>query len=206
MKLIRPVIFIYLILALCGSTGIQAKQSSVNPWANDPLAKINFEQNHPQNQEISKVKESSLKQMEEKCKPLTNFCPVCETVEEWPIDFDGDDLAEKAQRRICQAIPSSQATKDIPESYVTPEIIIIFSYDGVPIIYKTTLNSCSKKTSFSTFQRFDFNSDNYDELILSERDLETKDEKINIISFFNDRISELPFVDFTPDLEEFISK
>lgn len=159
-----------------------------NPWLNDPLAKINLlpEENLKQESESTEI-----------CTPPP-FCSLCDIVEEWPLDFNGDDLAEKAQRRQC---PLKE------NNLIAEEIIIIYASDGQPVIYKSNLMNCQKDKliNYLHFERFDFNHDNSDELILVEHDQKTDSEEVKIIGYNSNKalIEEMPLVEYETDLQAY---
>ncbi|MDJ0625138.1 MAG: hypothetical protein QNJ31_02075 [Candidatus Caenarcaniphilales bacterium] len=134
----------------------------------------------------------------ENCQNL-DFCPLCDVVEEWPLDFNGDDFAELAQRRICTQndyyVSPINGNKN---KKIRPEVIIIFSSEGKPVIYKTNLNTCGEELLYSHFQRFDFNKDNLDELMIVERNIKSKDDFVSVLGFdfTKNRIVELPILDY----------
>jgi hypothetical protein len=169
-------------------------QSLANSWPYDPLAKVNLE--NPQNTNIPTSPNHSIKEPEECLIPAT--CPICEVIEEWPIDFDGDDLAEKAQKRQCGLSSLDEERHQ--------EVIIILSSTGEPIIYKTTFSNChpEKETKFTHFERVDFNKDNLDELVLVEHDLKSDNDQISILGFNKDKnaITEIPLLEYHTDLKE----
>lgn len=160
--------------------------ASPNPWLDDPLAKVNlFDEKNlkipPNNNEC--------------LAPAT--CPLCDIAEEWPLDFNGDDLAEKAQRRTC-------ALKET--RLVAEEVIIIYSSDGQPLIYKSNSMNCQKNRiiNYSHFERFDFNRDNLDELILVEHDQSSNSDEVKILGFNQNKglIEEMVLIEYETDLQD----
>jgi hypothetical protein len=121
---------------------------------------------------------------------LPPSCPVCEVLEEWPMDFNGDDFAEKAERRKCFFLPVYNSA---------PEIMVVYDQDMNPIIYKSTLDSCNlpEREGFTTFERIDFNNDTYDELLLVEAGKDEYDDEIKVIGFLGGKIRELSVIDFS---------
>ena len=178
-KLIVKYLILLLTLPCCASS---------NPWLNDPLAKINlFSGSEEQNPEKKNTNECLLP-------PL---CSVCDITEEWPLDFDGDDLAEKAQKRQCNLKENN---------LIAEEIIIIYASDGEPIIYKSNLMNCQKDKliNYQNFQRFDFNHDNLDELLIVEHDQKTDSEEIKVLGYNQGKalIEEMPLIEYESDLKD----
>lgn len=165
-------------------------------WPVDPLANINLFQGAPTKTTSEKTLTASESQKPEFCEnPI--ICPVCPVVQEWPLDFDRDDLAEKAQLRKCSP----------DESGAVQEMLIVFSHTDIPSIYIPN-RSCKtgKPFAFSHFERVDFNRDNYDELIFAERDLETGSERVKVLGYHlsHGRVIELPLIEYETDLRDFL--
>jgi hypothetical protein len=163
-------------------------------WPVDPLANVNLFNKGVASQKVAPAKTADEQNGE--CLPPTS-CPICPVSEEWPLDFDRDDLAEKAELRRCA--PN--------ELGVEQELVIIFSSKGEPLIYKANFSCKTKKPfTFSHFERADFNRDNYDELLLVERDLETGSEQVKVLGYNTSQalITELPIVEFETDLQDYL--
>jgi hypothetical protein len=137
---------------------------------------------------------SSLQAQEEiACLPPPT-CQLCAVLIEWPLDFNGDDLAEKAQLRKCNSLTQ------MPNE----EMVIIFNHQAEPIIYKSNLMSCYQEQTvhFGFFQRYDFNQDLRDELILVQTNADNGQQELKIIGYnlAQQIISELPLIEYETDL------
>jgi len=181
----------FLLLLILLSLSFNAT-AAPNPWANDPLAKVNlFSSSNG-----AKPTTSENKVTPKTCPPVDK-CPVCEVVEEWPLDFDGDDLAEKAEKRQCNFDPALG---------FKPQVVIIYDSQMSPLIYKSNTANCkeNKNVLYSTMQRVDFNGDNFDELLLVEHDEEKQSDAVSILGYnaTSRKIAELPIVEYETDLKD----
>jgi len=163
-----------------------------NPWANDPLAKVNL---FPAANQLNQKANS-----QETC-AQADYCPVCEIAEEWPLDFDADDLAERAQKRTCSPDPNTG---------FQAQVIVIYDSKGEPIIYKSNLDRCNKNGNklYSLIQRIDFNHDHFDELLLIEHNPELNTDDIKVLGYNPNlsKIIELPIIDYKNDLKDISEK
>lgn len=186
--------------------------ANINPWANDPLAKVNLFNN---SENSAPETESKNKNPDIQCE-MPKVCPVCEISEEWPLDLNGDDLAEKAEKRICKRI--NEFTSPIflgnetnaSESIEKPiEIIIIYDSQLNPLVYKANNTNCkdNKQITFSHFERTDFNNDNLDELLIVEHDYRENTDSVKILGydFRQSNIVNLPIIEYEDDLSETIN-
>ncbi len=166
---------------------------NASPWPFDPLSKVNIAPEGAEQKETAPEKPKI-------CPPPTS-CPICPVVEEWPIDFDGDDLAERVQRRSC-------GSRNLLEINANEEIVVVIDSKGEPIIYKSNLSSCepNKHILFSHLERADFNRDNLDELLLIEHDVDANNDEVKVLGFNRNQnvVVELPLVEHQTDLSELL--
>ena len=187
--------------------------ANINPWANDPLAKINLFNDSGSKAEDENTNTNKIPEI--KCE-IPKVCPVCEISEEWPLDLNGDDLAERAEKRICKSnnefgnnvfFGNKANISQLIEKPI--EIIIIYDSQMKPLIYKANNTDCknNKQISYSRFERTDFNNDKLDELFIIEHDYIANTDSVKILGydFRLNNIVNLPIIEYEDDLSEIIN-
>ncbi|MDX1918226.1 MAG: hypothetical protein SFT81_03675 [Candidatus Caenarcaniphilales bacterium] len=140
-------------------------------------------------------------------------CPLCPIQIEWPLDFDGDNLAETVQHRVCSGegfvdLQTADRIEPIPESRSPFEIIIVLNWRQEPIFYQSNQKpycELGEIVRFGRLKRLDFLQDNYDELMLTEYNLTRKFETLRLLgySYERGRIGDLIMLDFRDQLKDY---
>ncbi len=187
------------------------------PWAFDPLANIDLSKKDLNGILNNSNSHASINSTKKNCSTIPNTCPICEVSEEWFLDFDGDDITEKAELRKCNVSQdfisnnrnnNQSLLTNMAMNQAGPQIILIYDSNGLPIIYKSNIDTCSPNQSLSEknyihFERLDFNKDGRDELIIVERNIQTFNDTVIILgqNLSSGIISELPVIEFETDLK-----